>query len=76
ILDFVDVSELSLCTLPTLFGCPRDLDFAGEDARDGAKQWMQIKMDYPALELEAGALTLREIQDRAAKFDPLTLELD
>ena len=30
----------------------------------------------PELELEAGALTLREIQDRAAAFDPLTLELD
>ncbi len=76
ILDFVDVSELSLCTLPTLFGCPRDLDFGGEDAREGARQWMQIQLDYPALELEAGALTLREIQDRAAAFDPLTLELD
>lgn len=76
ILDFVDVSELSLCTLPTLFGCPRDLDFDGQDAREGARQWMQIQLDYPALELEAGALTLREIQDRAAAFDPLTLELD
>src|SRR5204862_3182200 len=44
ILDFVDVSELSLCTLPTLFGCPRDLDFDGEDARDGAQQWMQLQL--------------------------------
>lgn len=76
ILDFVDVSELSLCTLPTLFGCPRDLDFEGQDAREGARQWMQTQLDYPAFELEAGALTLREIQDRAAAFDPLTLELD
>jgi len=76
ILDFVDVSELSLCTLPTLFGCPRDLDFGGQDAREGARQWMQIQLDVPALALEAGALTLREIQDRAAAFDPLTLELD
>jgi ATP-dependent helicase IRC3 len=76
ILDFVDVCELSLCTLPTLFGCPRDLDFAGLDARDGARQWMQLQLDYPELEPEAGALTLREIQERAAAFDPLTLELD
>lgn len=76
ILDFVDVSELSLCTLPTLFGCPRDLDFEGQDSRDGARQWMQIQLDYPAFELEASGLTLREIQDRAAAFDPLTLELD
>jgi superfamily II DNA or RNA helicase len=76
ILDFVDVSELSLCTLPTLFGCPHDLDFAGQDARDAARGWMQLQLDYPALELEAAGLTLREIQDRAAAFDPLTLELD
>ncbi len=75
ILDFVDVSELSLCTLPSLFGCPRDLDLRGEDARDAARQWEQIQLDYPELELEAGALTLREIQDRAEAFDPLTLEL-
>jgi ATP-dependent helicase IRC3 len=76
ILDFVDVSELSLCTLPTLFGCPRDLDFEGQDAREGTRQWMQLQLDSAALEVEAGALTLREIQDRAAAFDPLTLELD
>ncbi|MCX5742656.1 MAG: DEAD/DEAH box helicase [Proteobacteria bacterium] len=75
ILDFVDVSTLSLCTLPSLFGCPRDLDLRGEDARDAAHVWDQIQIDYPELELEAGALTLREIQDRAAAFDPLTLEL-
>jgi superfamily II DNA or RNA helicase len=75
ILDFVDVSELSLCTLPSLFGCPRDLDLQGDDARDAARAWMQIQLDYPELELEAGALTLRDIQDRAEAFDPLTLEL-
>jgi len=75
ILDFVDVSELSLCTLPTLFGCPRDLDLRGEDASEAARVWDQIQLDYGELELEAGALTLREIQDRAAAFDPLTLEL-
>ncbi|MBA2544024.1 MAG: DEAD/DEAH box helicase family protein [Deltaproteobacteria bacterium] len=76
ILDFVDVSELSLCTLPSLFGCPRDLDLRGEDASDAARSWEQIQLDYPELELEAGALTLREIQDRAEAFDPLTLELN
>lgn len=75
ILDFVDVSELSLCTLPSLFGCPRDLDLRGEDASAAAHTWRQLQLDYPALELEAGALTLREIQDRAEAFDPLTLEL-
>lgn len=75
ILDFVDASELSLCTLPSLFGCPRDLDLRGEDASDAARKWEQIQLDYPELELEAGALTLRDIQDRAEAFDPLTLEL-
>jgi superfamily II DNA or RNA helicase len=76
ILDFVDVSTLSLCTLPSLFGCPRDLDLRGEDARDAARAWEQIQLDYPELELEAGALTLRDIQDRAAAFDPLTLDVN
>ena len=41
ILDFVDVSALSLCTLPSLFGCPRDLDLRGEDPRDAARVWDQ-----------------------------------
>jgi superfamily II DNA or RNA helicase len=75
ILDFVDVSALSLCTLPSLFGCPRDLDLRGEDARDAARVWDQIQIDYPELELEARALTLREIQDRAEAFNPLTLDV-
>jgi superfamily II DNA or RNA helicase len=75
ILDFVDVSALSLCTLPSLFGCPRELDLRGEDARDAARVWEQIQLDYPGLELEARALTLREIQDRAEAFNPLTLDV-
>ncbi len=73
ILDFVDVSTLSLCSLPSLFGCPRDLDLFGGDVGDARKAWIQLMMDHPDFELEAGALTLREIQDRAASFDPLTL---
>ena len=76
ILDFVDVSSLSLCTLPSLFGAPRDLDLRGEDAREAGRVWQQILFDHPGFELEAGVLTLREIQDRAANFDPLTLEAD
>ena len=73
ILDFVDVSTLSLCSLPSLFGCPRDLDLFGGDVGEARKAWIQLTMDHPDFELEAGALTLREIQDRAASFDPLTL---
>ena len=74
ILDFVDVSNLSLCSLPSLFGCPRDLDLRGGDVGEARRAWLQLMLDHADFELEAGAVTLREIQDRAASFDPLTLE--
>ncbi|HEX4407074.1 MAG TPA: DEAD/DEAH box helicase [Polyangia bacterium] len=73
ILDFVDLTELSLCTLPSLFGTPRDLDLRGGDANEARREWLRIEFDRPGFELEAGAVTLAEIQDRAASFDPLTL---
>jgi superfamily II DNA or RNA helicase len=76
ILDFVDLSTLSLCTLPSLFGMPRDLDLRGDDAGDASRAWQQLQLDVPGFEVEAGALTLREIQDRAASFDPLDLRTD
>ena len=74
ILDFVDVSQLSLCGLPSLFGVPRDLDLRGGDVSEARRVWQQILFDHPGFELEAGALTLPEIQERAASFDPLTLQ--
>jgi superfamily II DNA or RNA helicase len=74
ILDFVDVSNLSLCSLPSLFGCPRDLDLRGGDVGEARRAWLQLMLDHADFELEAGAVTLAEIQDRAASFDPLTLE--
>jgi superfamily II DNA or RNA helicase len=73
ILDFVDVSNLSLCTLPSLFGCPRNLNLMGGDISEARRVWQDILLDRPGFELEAGALTLPEIQNRAAAFDPLTL---
>jgi ATP-dependent helicase IRC3 len=73
ILDFVDLTTLSLCTLPSLFGTPRDLDLRGGDANEARRVWQRIEFDRPGFELEAGAVTLAEIQDRAASFDPLTL---
>ncbi len=76
ILDFVDLSALSLCTLPSLFGTPRDLDLFGEDASVARRVWQQILFDHPGFELEAGAVTLGEIQERAASFDPLSLATD
>ncbi|MDX2021714.1 MAG: DEAD/DEAH box helicase [Deltaproteobacteria bacterium] len=75
ILDFVDVSVLSLCTLPSLFGVPRDLNLMGGDANAARRAWQQILFDHPGFELEAGAVTLPEIQARAAAFDPLTLQV-
>ncbi len=76
ILDFVDLSTLSLCSLPSLFGIPRNLNLMGEDVSDARRAWQQILEDCPEFQLEAGALTLPEIQDRAAAFDPLTMEVD
>lgn len=76
VLDFVDLSNLSLCTLPSLFGTPRDLDLHGGDANEARRAWEQILLDHPGFELEAGVLTLSEIQDRAKGFDPLGLTTD
>jgi ATP-dependent helicase IRC3 len=76
ILDFVDLSALDLCTLPSLFGMPRDLDLQGRDASEARKTFLQLAFDHPGFEVEAGAITLGEIQDRAAHFDPLTMQVD
>jgi hypothetical protein len=76
ILDFVDLSTLDLCTLPSLFGMPKDLDLEGRDASAAQRAFLQLAFDHPGFEIEAGAITLSEIQDRAARFDPLTLRID
>jgi superfamily II DNA or RNA helicase len=75
ILDFVDLSTLSLCSLPSLFGIPRNLNLEGGDVVAARRVWLDILEDQPGFELEAGALTLPEIQNRAAAFNPLTLEV-
>ena len=75
ILDFVDLSTLSLCSLPSLFGIPRNLNLQGGDAIAARRAWLDILDEQPGFELEAGALTLPEIQNRAAAFNPLTLEV-
>jgi superfamily II DNA or RNA helicase len=76
ILDFVDLSTLNLCTLPSLFGMPYDVDLAGDDAAEAGRAFQQLTLDYPGFQVEAGAITLTEIQDRASRFDPLTLVVD
>lgn len=76
ILDFVDASSVPLVTLPTLFGLPRQLDFEGRLASDARQAYDDALADAPGLELEPTAITLGEIQRRAAAFDPLTLRVD
>ncbi|MBI5535226.1 MAG: DEAD/DEAH box helicase [Deltaproteobacteria bacterium] len=76
ILDFVDVSRLSLCTLPSLYGMPRDLNLLGEDAAKARHIWDQLQFDAPGFEVEAGEITLSRIQELARNFDPLTLRTD
>ena len=71
ILDFVDASDLPLVTLPVLWGMPRDLDLQGEDTREAAAFLRRLPFDLPGFVLEAGGITLQEIKDRAAAFDPL-----
>lgn len=76
VIDFVDLSDLSLQTLPGLAGLPRDLDLEGMDTREASRALHRIWFDAPGFELEAGAITLAEIERRAAAFDPLALGVD
>jgi len=76
VLDFVDVSSLSLCTLPSLFGMPRNLNLEGREVREALPTFAHYGFDHPAFVAEAGAITLGEIEARAAAFDPLTQTVD
>ncbi len=76
VLDFVDLSGLSLCSLPSLFGMPRAIDLMGERADEAAEAWRKIQFDHPGFEWEAGGITLAEVQQRAESFNPLTLQVD
>lgn len=76
VLDFVDVSTLSLCSLPSLFGMPRDFDLEGREVGEAREALDRLMFDHPGFEVEAGAITLGEIQARAEAFDPLTQAVD
>lgn len=71
VLDFVDLSDLDLVTLPTLYGMPRDVDLQGEEAEETAREVRAVLAGHPGFEIPPGAITLQEIKDRAAAFDPL-----
>ena len=76
VLDFVDLSDLSLVTLPSLFGMPKKMDLDGEEVTEAMGRFQQMSFDYPTFEFEAEGITLTEIQLRAQHFDPLTLHVD
>lgn len=73
VLDFADVSDLDLVTLPVLYGMPRNLDLDGMDVADAERECgAALRRWGDVLELPPGAITLQEIKDRAASFDPLS----
>lgn len=80
VLDFADVSDLPLVTLPALFGLPAVLDLAGEEVGEAAERFDHLLEQNPLFddeELDAEeAITLAEIQARAEAFDPLSLVVD
>ena len=76
VLDFVDLSELELVSLPTLYGAPRNLDLQAEEAGEVAEQVRQLLAAHPGFEVPPEAITLQEIKDRAAAFNPLDQHVD
>ena len=76
VLDFVDISDVSLTTLPTLFGLPPELQLGGEDVEEVRQKVAQYPFDFMEMEIDPNEITLAEIQRRAATFDPLTMRLD
>lgn len=75
VLDFVDLSDLSLVSLPSLVGLPRELNLEGAEITEAVDAFNQFSFDYPAFELEAADITLSDVKHRAQAFDPLTMEL-
>lgn len=76
VLDFVDLSDLSLVTLPSLAGLPRDLDLQGQELGEAEAELHRIQQQFPGFEVDPGEITLGEIKRRAASFDPLQLRPD
>ena len=76
ILDFVDVSAMSLVTLPSLMGLPRNLNLEGQEVLEALHFFRGLAFDYPGFEFEAGEISLTDIRERAETFDPLTMDID
>ena len=75
VLDFVDLSDLSLVNLPSLVGLPKEINLEGETVTEAVNLYHQLHFDFPGFELEAGNITLSDVKHRAQSFDPLTMEL-
>jgi ATP-dependent helicase IRC3 len=75
ILDFVDLSDLSLINLPSLLGLPKELNLQGAEVTEAIDLYHQLHFDFPGFQIEASEITLSEIKHRAESFDPLTMEL-
>ena len=76
VIDFVDLSDLSLVTLPSLFGMPAHLDLFGDDVVEAEARLGKIFEHFPTFEVPPEAITLAEIEVRAQQFDPLSLSID
>lgn len=76
VLDFVDLSDRTLMTLPTLAGLPAQIDLEGATLDEAQAHMSAIWDANPGFEIEPAAITLGEIQRRAAAFDPLALRVD
>jgi hypothetical protein len=57
-------------------GCRGSSTWRAEEVGEAERFFEQLAFDHPAFEVEAGAITLGEIQARAEAFDPLTQEVD
>ena len=74
ILDFVDLSDLSLVNLPSLLGLPREINLEGESSEEAVDLYIQIKFDFPGFEIELINHSVRSKKKRAQSFDPLTVD--
>jgi ATP-dependent helicase IRC3 len=75
VLDFVDLTDVELCSLPSLYGLPRQLNLEGQRVDEAASAYGRLIDEFGDFELPPGEITLEEIQSRAQSFDPLALDL-
>src|SRR5690606_4046575 len=62
VLDFVDLSDVSLVTLPSLFGMPRQLNMLGEEVEEARRQLQGVWFDFDEFDQQADEVTIHEIK--------------